>query len=98
VIIDHGHGDVPAVLLAFGDDLGGDLLRACGVDVGAIVRAPVLRGCGGGTGGECGGEQNGFHVFPLPLDLLCAGAYRGRRGLDVRSMIAQQTNFKVCAV
>jgi hypothetical protein len=32
--IDHGDGDVPAVLLAFADDAGRDLLRGRGVDAG----------------------------------------------------------------
>jgi hypothetical protein len=40
--IDHSDRDVPAVLLAFGDDAGRDLLRARGVDCRTIVGAPVL--------------------------------------------------------
>ncbi len=66
MIIDHGDGHVPAVLLAFGEDAGGDLLGARGVDVGAVVGTLVLGRRGGGKGGECDAEQYFPHRSLLP--------------------------------
>jgi hypothetical protein len=52
VVIDHGNRDVPAVLLAFADDGGGDLLRRGGVDRRAVIRAPILADGKCRTGGK----------------------------------------------
>jgi hypothetical protein len=66
VIIDHRDRHIPSVLLAFGDDAGGDLLRARGIDRYAVVGALVLSGCTGGKGGKYGGDQNCLHHCLLP--------------------------------
>ena len=62
MIIDHGDSHVPAVLLAFGEHAGGDLLGARGIDVRAVVGTLVLGRCGGGKDGECDAEQNFPHL------------------------------------
>jgi hypothetical protein len=69
--IDHGHRDVPAVLLALGDDFRCDLLRSRGINGRSIFGTPVLGRCGGGTGNERRAEQDTSHFrFPL-LHMKC---------------------------
>jgi hypothetical protein len=62
VVIDHGDGDIPAVLLTFGDDAGRDLLRGRCVDRRAVVGASVLGRGAGGESDERRAKQNSPHL------------------------------------